>query len=198
MSKNDLNIAIIDYGAGNVQSVQFALERLGYSGNLTDEAADIEKADKVIFPGVGEARSAMEALKEKKLDLLIPNLKQDVLGICLGLQLMGDYSFEGDTEGMHIFPVQAKPFPLPLKIPHVGWNRISKLKTDLFSHVAEASFSYFVHSYYIPISEWTIAQTDYSFPFSAALAKDNFYGCQFHPEKSSQMGEQILKNFLKL
>lgn len=198
MSNNKYNIAIIDYGAGNVKSVQFALERIGYAGTLTDDLQTIEQADKVIFPGVGEARSAMQALKDKGLDTLIPNLKQDVLGICLGMQLMCEYSEEGDTEGMKIFPGKAKKFPLPLKIPHVGWNRISKLKTELFYHVNEASFGYFVHSFYVPLSEWTVAQTDYSFPFSAALAKDNFYGCQFHPEKSSLVGEQILRNFLKL
>ncbi|MBN2639458.1 MAG: imidazole glycerol phosphate synthase subunit HisH [Bacteroidales bacterium] len=193
-----MNIAIIDYGAGNVKSVQFALERIGFSGVLTDDITTIEQADKVIFPGVGEARSAMQALKDKGLDTEIPNLKQDVLGICLGMQLMCDYSEEGGTEGMGIFPGKAKKFPVPLKIPHVGWNQISKLKTELFQQVNEASFGYFVHSFYVPLSEWTVAQTDYSFPFSAALAKDNFYGCQFHPEKSSLVGEQILRNFLAL
>lgn len=198
MDKKKLNIAIIDYGAGNVKSVQFALERMGYTGVLTDDLQTIKQADKVIFPGVGEARSAMAAVKSKGLDTLIPNLKQDVLGICLGMQLMCDYSEEGDTDGMGIFPGKAKKFPLPLKIPHVGWNRITKLKTELFDNVEEETFTYFVHSFYVPLSEWTVAQTDYSFPFSAALAKDNFYGCQFHPEKSSGAGEQILKNFIEL
>lgn len=198
MKNNEVTIAVIDYGAGNVKSVQFALERLGYTGVLTDDPNVIEQADKVIFPGVGEARSAMAALKSKGLDVLIPQLKQDVLGICLGMQLMCSYSEEGDTDGMGIFPGKARKFPLPLKIPHVGWNRITKLKTELFNDVTEASFTYFVHSFYVPLSEWTIAQTDYSFPFSAALAKDNFYGCQFHPEKSSAAGEQLLKNFIEL
>lgn len=198
MSVKELKIAIIDYGAGNVKSVQFALERLGFSSVLTHDMHAIEQADKVIFPGVGEAQSAMQALKDKGLDKLIPNLRQDVLGICLGLQLMCEYSEEGDTEGMGIFPGKAKKFPPPLKIPHVGWNQINKLKTELFDQVNEASYAYFVHSFYIPLSEWTIAQTDYSFSFSSALAKDNFYGCQFHPEKSSGVGEQILRNFLAL
>lgn len=194
---NQMKIAIIDYGAGNVKSVQFALERLGYHGMLTAVAEEIRQADKVIFPGVGEAGSAMTALREKGLDTVIPGLKQPVLGICLGMQLMCSHSEEGDTDGLDIFPLEAKAFPRPLKIPHVGWNQIELLKTVLFTGVPEKSFTYFVHSYYVPYSPFTIATSNYGFRFSAALAKDNFYACQFHPEKSSSTGEQILKNFLK-
>ncbi len=193
-----MKIAIIDYGAGNVKSVLFALERIGYKGLVTDKISEIITADKIIFPGVGEAGSAMKTLREKELDTLIPKLKQDVLGICLGMQLMCEYSEEGKTEGMGIFTGNARQFPKPLKIPHVGWNQIRHLKTNLFSKIPEESYGYFVHSFYITLSDCTIAQTDYSFPFSAALAKDNFYGCQFHPEKSSGIGEQVLRNFLKL
>lgn len=193
-----MKIAIIDYGAGNIRSVQFALERMGYSGFLTSDAAEINAADKVIFPGVGEAQTAMEALKERGLDKVIPQLKQDVLGICLGMQLMCRWSEEGDTDCLNIFPMDTLEFPAPLKVPHVGWNELERTGAGLFEGIEPGTFAYFVHSYYVPLSEFTVAQSFYGFDFSAALVKDNFYACQFHPEKSSKTGEQILKNFLKL
>ena len=193
-----MKIAIIDYGAGNVKSVQFALERLGYSGFLTSDARKIQSAEKVIFPGVGEAKTAMAALKEQGLDKIIPLLTQPVLGICLGMQLMCEKSEEGNTNCMGIFPLESRLFPEPLKIPHVGWNQIELLKTNLFKAVDEKAYTYFVHSYYVPLSDFTIATSNYGFEFSAALAKDNFYACQFHPEKSGKIGERILKNFLSM
>ncbi len=193
-----MNIAIIDYGAGNVKSVQFALERLGNSGALTSDAEEIRQADKVIFPGVGEASSAMAALRQYGLDEVIPKLKQPVLGICLGLQLLCDSSEEGNTTCLGIFPAKVSAFPGKLKIPQVGWNTLTNLKSPLFTKVDENSYAYFVHSYYVPVNAFTIAQSEYGLPFSAAMAKDNFYACQFHPEKSSRTGEQILKNFLAL
>ena len=193
-----MRIAIIDYGAGNVKSVQFALERQGYAGFLTSDAREIQSADKVIFPGVGEAKTAMSALKKQGLDKVIPQLKQPVLGICLGMQLMCEKSEEGNTTCMGIFPLESKIFPKPLKIPHVGWNQIKHLKTNLFKDINEMDFTYFVHSYFVPLSDFTIATSNYGFEFSAALAKDNFYACQFHPEKSGKTGERILKNFLSM
>ena len=193
-----MKISIIDYGAGNVKSVQFALERLGYTGKLTTDAHEILQADKVIFPGVGEASSAMKALQQYGLDSLIPTLRQPVLGICLGLQLLCARSEEGDTDCLGVFPAESLKFPAHLKVPHVGWNTLSDLKSPLFNKVEPESYAYFVHSYYVPLSPFTIAQSHYNFPFSAALAKDNFFACQFHPEKSSKTGEQILKNFLSL
>jgi glutamine amidotransferase len=193
-----MKIAIIDYGAGNIKSVQFALERMGYSGFLTSDATEISAADKVIFPGVGEAQTAMNALKEKGLDKLIPQIKQDVLGICLGMQLMCRKSEEGNTDCLDIFPMESLEFPEPLKIPHVGWNELEQTSSKLFTGIEPGAFAYFVHSFYVPMSEFTVAESEYGFPFSAALVKDNFYACQFHPEKSSKTGEQILKNFLKL
>ncbi|UBM61942.1 imidazole glycerol phosphate synthase subunit HisH [Candidatus Sulfidibacterium hydrothermale] len=192
-----MKIAIIDYGAGNVRSVQFALERLGVSGKLTAEAEEIIRADKVIFPGVGEASSAMDALRRYGLDQVIPKLTQPVLGICLGLQLLCEWSEEGNTDCLGVFPAKVRSFPDNLKVPQVGWNTLSALRSSLFQGVREASYAYFVHSYYVPVNSFTIAQSEYGIPFSAAMAKDNFYACQFHPEKSSTTGEQILKNFLK-
>jgi len=193
-----VKIAIIDYGAGNIKSVQFALERMGYSGFLTGDAEEIQSADKVIFPGVGEAQTAMDALKARGLDKVIPQLKQDVLGICLGMQLMCRWSEEGNTDCLNIFPMDTPEFPAPLKVPHVGWNELEQTKSKLFEGIEPGSFAYFVHSYYVPLSDFTVAQAEYGFPFSAALIKDNFFACQFHPEKSSKTGEQILKNFLEL
>ena len=193
-----MNISIIDYGAGNVKSVQFALERLGYQGMLTADADEISHADKVIFPGVGEASSAMKILRSFGLDKLIPALKQPVLGICLGMQLMCTRSEEGDTGCLDIFPTESLEFPKTLKVPHVGWNTLTHLKSPLFKQIEPMSHTYFVHSFYVPITKYTVAQTYYGLPFSAALVKDNFYACQFHPEKSSKTGEQILKNFLSL
>jgi glutamine amidotransferase len=191
-------IAIIDYNAGNIQSVRFALNRLGIEPVLTNDTEQLLKAEKVIFPGVGEAGTAMKFLKEKNLDKLIPQLSQPVLGICLGLQLMCQHSEESNTDCLRIFPVKVKKFNPVLKVPHVGWNSISKLKSPLFRDCSENSFVYYVHSYYAEAGEHTIAETNYINPFSAALQKNNFYAVQFHPEKSSSVGEQILKNFLTL
>jgi imidazole glycerol-phosphate synthase subunit HisH len=191
-------IAIINYGAGNVQSVKFALERLGQDSVLTRDHEEIRKADKVIFPGVGEAQSAMNALKSLGLDQLIPQLNQPFLGICLGMQLMCESSEEGNTKALGIFPMKVKRFQVDLKIPQIGWNNIWSLKTNLFNGVEEKIYMYFVHSYYIPENEFSIANSDYGINFSAAINKDNFYACQFHPEKSGNIGQQILKNFLNL
>jgi len=193
-----MKISIIDYGAGNVKSVQFALERLGYKGKLTSDADEILQADKVIFPGVGEASSAMKALRKYDLDSLIPTLRQPVLGICLGMQLLCTRSEEGDTGCLGVFPAESLKFPANLKVPHVGWNTLSGIKSPLFNKIEPGSYAYFVHSYYVPLSSYTVAQSHYGFSFSAALAKDNFFACQFHPEKSSKAGEQILKNFIAL
>jgi glutamine amidotransferase len=189
-------IAIIDYGAGNVQSVKFALERLGQESFLTSDPDLIRNAHKVIFPGVGEAQSAMNSLISLGLDKLIPELKQPFLGICLGMQLMCESSEERNTKAMGIFPIQVKRFQVELKVPQIGWNQIWKLKTGLFNGIDEKSFMYFVHSYYVPENEFSIAKSDYGINFSAAIKKDNFYACQFHPEKSGNIGQQILKNFI--
>lgn len=197
-SKTSEKIVIIDYGAGNIQSIKFALERLGYNGVLSHDAEEIMLADKVIFPGVGEASSAMRKLKSTGLDKIIPQLKQPVLGICLGMQLMCRHSEEGNTEGLGIFDVDVVHFENTLKVPHIGWNRIKDLKTPLFEGVAEKEFVYLVHSFYAPVCSETIAKCDYGVNYSSALNKDNFYGVQFHPEKSSSAGEKILENFLKL
>ncbi len=191
-------IAIIDYGAGNVRSVQFALERLGYDGKLTADPDEIVAADKVIFPGVGEASSAMQALRGYGLDKLIPRLTRPVLGICLGLQLMCRFSEEGQTRCMGIFPVDVAAFPKGLKVPQVGWNNLTGLRGELFAGVDEGAYAYFVHGFYAPVNPWTVAISHYGLSFSAAMVKQNFYACQFHPEKSGDTGEQILKNFLTL
>ena len=193
-----MKISIIDYGAGNVQSVLFALERLGFEGHVTNEWNIIKSADKVIFPGVGEASSAMKMLQETGLDVLIPTLKQPVLGICLGMQLMCKHSEEGNTNGLGIFDVNVVKFSNEVKVPQMGWNTIYNLKTPFFEGIKENEFMYLVHSYYASISENTIATTNYEQEYSTALQCDNFYGVQFHPEKSGVFGEQILKNFLNL
>jgi len=193
-----MKIVIIDYGAGNVKSVQFALERLGYEAICTNNPEEIISADKVIFPGVGEAQSAMKEIVKFSLDKVIPNLKQPVLGICLGMQLMCDYSEENQTECLGIFPVKVKKFEVEYKVPHIGWNQITGLKSNLFNKVTENSYMYYVHSYYVPESEYTIASTDYGIVYAGAIKKDNFYACQFHPEKSGDVGEQILKNFINI
>jgi glutamine amidotransferase len=192
-------IAIIKYNAGNVQSVQYALQRIGVSSIVTDDEAEIRNASKVIFPGVGHANSAMKYLRERNLDEIITSLKQPVLGICLGLQLMCTHSEEGDTKCLSIFDTEVKLFESStLKVPQMGWNNIYDLKSVLFTGLPESSFIYNVHSYYAALSNQTIATTDYILPYSAALQKDNFYAVQFHPEKSGKVGELILKNFVSI
>lgn len=201
-------VAIIKYNAGNVQSVQYALQRIGVESVVTDETALIQSADKVIFPGVGHAAPAMQYLKDREMDKLIVSLKQPVLGICLGLQLMCRYSEEGDTDCMGIFNEDVKLFESPVssskdagsdfKIPQIGWNNIFNYKSVLFNGLKENDFVYTVHSYYAALGDETIATTDYIIPYSAALAKNNFYAVQFHPEKSGTTGEIILKNFIDI
>jgi glutamine amidotransferase len=191
-----MKIAIINYGAGNIQSIQFALQRLGFEGILSDNSQEILSADKVIFPGVGEASSAMKKLKESGLDKIIPTLKQPVLGICLGMQLMCNSSEEGNTTGLGIFDVDIIKFSNKVKVPQMGWNNIYNLKTELFNGISENEYMYLVHSFYAPKCDETIAITDYEMEYSSALQKNNFYGVQFHPEKSGKIGEEILFNFL--
>ncbi|WP_445716407.1 imidazole glycerol phosphate synthase subunit HisH [Flavobacterium sp.] len=193
-----MKLVIIDYGAGNVQSVLFALERLGFKGIVTNDWNTIKTANKVIFPGVGEASSAMKMLVDSGLDVLIPTLKQPVLGICLGMQLMCKHSEEGNTKGLGIFDVNVVKFSNQVKVPQMGWNTIYNLKSPLFEGIKKNEFMYLVHSYYAPLSVNTIATTNYEYEYSTALQRDNFFGVQFHPEKSGIFGEQILKNFLNL
>lgn len=193
-----MKIVIIKYNAGNVYSVSSALKRLGYKAIVTNDLDEIESADKIIFPGVGEASSAMKYLKETGLNKIIPNLKQPFLGVCLGLQLLCKYSEENDTTCLGLFDEKVKLFPPEKKVPHMGWNSISTSDNKLFNNIHENSYVYFVHSYFAELSEYTIAETNYILPFSAALKKDNFYAVQFHPEKSGVIGEQILKNFIEL
>lgn len=191
-------IAIIKYNAGNIRSVANALNRLGYKCSITDDREEILKAEKVIFPGVGEASSAMNYLKEKGLDDLIKSLRQPVLGICLGLQLMCRHSGERDTECLNIYDTDVSLFPTTDIVPHMGWNNFSSLKGILFNGISANDNVYYVHSYYAEVSSCTVATCDYILPFSAAMNKDNFYATQFHPEKSAAIGERILKNFLEL
>lgn len=191
-------IAIVKYNAGNIRSVQNAVERMGYEVKITDDPIELMKAEKVIFPGVGEAASAMNYLRSKGLDDTIKNLKQPVLGICLGLQLMCSTSEEGETKCLGIFPNRVLKFRGTELIPHMGWNEIAALNGELFASVSENENVYFVHSYYAELSDYSIALCDYIQPFSAAIKKDNFYATQFHPEKSAGIGAQILKNFLEL
>ena len=200
-----MKVAIIKYNAGNVQSVLYALQRLGIHAFVTDVHEEIKSADKVIFPGVGNALSAMEYLKSRKLDELIRSLQKPVLGICLGLQLLCESSEEGNTQCLGIFKTTVKKFDnnvfqnknlVPVKIPHMGWNTIRNLSSPLMEGLSEESFVYFVHSYYADVCDETIAATEYINPFSAALHKKNFYGVQFHAEKSAVIGERILSNFL--
>jgi len=193
-----MKIVIINYGAGNIQSIMFAIERLGYKAILSNNPDEIKAADKVIFPGVGEASYAMKMLQESGLDTLIPTLKQPVFGICLGMQLMCNYSEEGNTKGLGIFDVNVVKFSSKVKVPQMGWNNIYNLKSDLFKGIAENEYMYLVHSFYAPLCAETIATTNYELEYSSALENDNFYGTQFHPEKSGDIGEQILKNFLLL
>ncbi|RQO40437.1 imidazole glycerol phosphate synthase subunit HisH [Chryseobacterium sp. KBW03] len=191
-------IAIIKYNGGNVNSVQNALNRLGVDSVITDDPEQILKADKVIFPGVGEASSTMKLLKERELDLLIPSLKQPVLGICLGMQLMCKGNEEGNTEGMGIFDINVRKFPAKDIVPHMGWNTLSGQSSALFSRMDKNTDVYFVHSYYCELSDFTTSVCDYILPFSASLQKDNFYAVQFHPEKSGMVGNQIVSNFINL
>lgn len=196
-----MKLAIIKYNAGNIRSVLYALDRIGYSAIVTDDAEEIRNADKVIFPGVGEASTAMKYLRERNLDKLISSLTQPVLGICLGMQLMCKYSEENDTDCLGIFDETVNKFNTTgtgLKVPQIGWNSVYDLKTGLFKNVTDKSYCYFVHGYYAAKGEHTIATTDYVQPYSSALHRDNFYGVQFHPEKSAAAGEQILKNFIEL
>jgi glutamine amidotransferase len=193
-----MKIVIINYGAGNIQSIMFAIERLGFKAILSNDPDEIKAADKVIFPGVGEASSAMKMLEESGLNALIPTLKQPVLGICLGMQLMCHSSEEGDTKGLGIFNADVVKFTSKVKVPQMGWNQIYNLKSDLFKGISENEYMYLVHSFYAPICAETIATTNYELEYSSALENNNFFGTQFHPEKSGDVGEQILANFLKL
>lgn len=191
-------VAIIDYDAGNVRSLQFALERLGVASILTADPEKIKAADNVIFPGQGAAAPAMRKLQDNGLDILIPQLTQPVLGICLGMQLLCDATDEGNVACLGIIPGKVQRFSNKVKVPQMGWNSISNLQTPLFKGINEDDFMYLVHSYYVPLCDATIAQSDYDGPYSVALQKANFYGVQFHPEKSSKAGSQLLQNFLAL
>jgi glutamine amidotransferase len=193
-----MKVAVIKYNAGNIRSVGFALERLGIKAEITDDFEYIRNADKVIFPGVGEAGSTMKYLKNNGLDKLLHSLTQPVLGICLGQQLMCSHSEEGNTDCINIFNVPVLKFHTQLKVPHMGWNSLSDLSGDIFTGIEPESYVYFVHSFYVPLCEYTAAICDYSVKFSAALQKDNFYATQFHPEKSGDIGNKILKNFIDL
>ncbi|NND16235.1 MAG: imidazole glycerol phosphate synthase subunit HisH [Eudoraea sp.] len=193
-----MKIVLINYGAGNIQSILFALERLNVHALLSDNTEEIQSADLVIFPGVGEASSAMRKLRNTGLDTLIPTLEQPVLGICLGMQLMCHTSEEGNTTGLGIFDTSVLRFPKNVKVPQIGWNTITELKSPLFTGIKNGSHVYTVHSFYAPLCADTIAVSDYAGPYSAALQRDNFYGVQFHPEKSSSVGSLILSNFLKM
>ena len=195
-----MKLAIIKYNAGNIQSVLNALERLGVNAEVTDDAEKIRSADKVIFPGVGEASSAMRSLKVNNLDMVIKELKQPVLGICVGMQLLCAHSEENDTGCLNIVPVRVKKFSssFKLKVPQVGWNTIFELQSRLFQNIPDESYIYNVHSYYAENSPYTIAKCDYGLEYAAAIKKDNFYGVQFHTEKSAEVGDKIIKNFLEI
>ena len=193
-----MKIVIIDYGSGNIQSIQFALQRLGFESYLSKDISHIMGADKVIFPGVGEASTAMKKLRDSGLIDIIPNLKQPVLGICLGMQLMCKATEEGKTTGLGIFDCEVFKFSKIVKVPQIGWNNIYNFNSKLFDGISEQEYMYLIHSYYAPKCAETIALANYDIEYSVGLCKDNFYGVQFHPEKSGKAGEQILANFLKL
>ncbi|HXS37441.1 MAG TPA: imidazole glycerol phosphate synthase subunit HisH [Flavipsychrobacter sp.] len=193
-----MKVVIIKYNTGNICSVDFSLQRVGINAFVTDDASEILSADKVILPGVGAAAPAMSCLKEKNLDKLIRQLQQPLLGICLGMQLLCDFSEEGNTECLGIFKDQVKKFTSNVKTPHVGWNNVTSLRSQLFRGVNENEFMYFVHSYFVGVGNDTTATTDYDGEYSAALQKDNFYAVQFHPEKSGVAGQKILENFIRL
>lgn len=193
-----MKLSIVNYGAGNIKSIQFAFQRLGVEAVLTDSPEEIVTSDKVIFPGVGEASSAKTKLEQSGLDMLIPQLTQPVLGICLGMQLMCNYSEEGNTKGLGIFNVNVKRFSNKVKVPQMGWNSISNLKSDLFRGIKDKEYMYLVHSYYAEKCDEAIATSHYEFDYASALENNNFFGVQFHPEKSGKAGGQILKNFLDL
>jgi len=191
-------VVIIDYGAGNTKSVEFAFKRIGVDTVLSNDKTIIKSADKIIFPGVGEASSAMNKLKKTGLDLLLPELKQPVLGICLGMQLLCKSTEENNTKGLGVFDCEVKRFTNRVKVPQIGWNTIYNLNSKLFNSVDDMSYMYSVHSYYVPKNKYTIAVSNYESEYASAIQKDNFYGVQFHPEKSSELGEQVLKNFIEL
>ena len=193
-----MKLVIIDYGAGNIQSLRFALDRLGVESLLSSNADEIKKADKVIFPGVGEASTAMKKLRSTSLDQLIPQLNQPVLGICLGMQLMCSYTEEGNTTGLGIFECEVKRFQKNVKVPQMGWNTLTRTQGPLFNQIKTNEYMYLVHSYYVPLIHETVAETNYGGVYSTALQKDNFFGVQFHPEKSSKAGSQLLSNFITL
>ncbi|MBC7486655.1 MAG: imidazole glycerol phosphate synthase subunit HisH [Cytophagaceae bacterium] len=195
-----MRVAIVKYNAGNIRSVAYALNRLGIEPEISDDPEVLKSVDKVIFPGVGEASTAMRYLKKDGLDKLLPTLQQPVLGICLGLQLMCTHSEENNTDCLNIFPVQVKKFPSleQIKVPQIGWNTIHDLKSPLFKGLSENAFMYFVHSYYAEQNQYAIATTDYIFPYTSAIHKDNFYAVQFHAEKSGEVGSQIIENFIRL
>ncbi len=193
-----MNTIIIDYDAGNVKSLQFALERLGVNAILTNNSELIAASDRVIFPGQGEAISAMKKLKKHGLDQLIPTLKQPVLGICLGMQLLCDKTEEGETNGLGIVPTKVIRFPNTVKVPQMGWNVVTHSNTGLFQGIEQGCYMYLVHSYFVPIEPETSAKSNYAGEYSVGLKKNNFYGVQFHPEKSSKAGSQLLENFLKI
>lgn len=193
-----MSVVIINYNAGNVQSVKNALNRLGVEPVLSDDKEVIQGADKVIFPGVGEASTAMDFLRKRNLDQVIKELKQPVFGVCLGLQLMCKHSEENNTDCIGVFDVKVKRFEPKLKVPQMGWNTLEYMRSPLFNGLGQEPYVYYVHSYYAELSDYTVAQTDYIKPFSASLQRDNFYALQAHPEKSGIVGEQILKNFIQL
>lgn len=196
-----MEVAVVKYNAGNIYSVLSALRRLGVDPILTDDAETLQKADRVLFPGQGHARITMDYLRNHNLDKLIRNLRQPVLGICVGQQLLCRHSEEGDADCIGVFDVDVKRFAPQKhedKVPAMGWNKLYDLKSPLFEGLTDEDFVYFVHSYYVPTCEWTVAKADYILPYSAALQRDNFYACQFHPEKSGRVGETIIENFLKI